>query len=131
MTTNRHQGPARTRRNRVTIVDSKTQDTHFGACENASVYLTASLCMLVLSAVAYIISISSTNWSVSGQFMKMGIWDVCITLTDDQDVKWRCYPVNAGTLCLINHFAKNLTIAESTLLKNGQGIAEKQLKSVF
>ena len=63
-------------------------------CARMSVYFVASLAVLVLAAVAFFISLTSTNWSASGQQLKMGIWDFCIH--PRQNTTWSCYPANAG-----------------------------------
>ena len=64
------------------------------SCARMSVYFAASMAILVLAAVAFFISLISTNWSASGQELKMGLWDFCIH--PKQNGSWSCFPSNTG-----------------------------------
>ena len=68
--------------------------SHCCSCVRMSVYLAASMAVLILAALAFCISLVSTNWSASGQELKMGVWDFCIH--PKQNDTWSCYPSNAG-----------------------------------
>lgn len=72
-------------------------------CVRMSVYFVASLAVLVLSAVAFFISLISTNWSASGQELKMGIWDFCIF--PKQNATWSCYPSNTDFSVAVQAFS--------------------------
>lgn len=72
----------------------QSSPTRSQCCVRMSVYFVASWALLVLAAVAFFISVVSTNWSASGQQLKMGIWDFCIH--PRKNSTWSCYPANTG-----------------------------------
>lgn len=63
-------------------------------CILASVNVVASIAVIGLAAIAYVIAMTTRNWSASGYRMKMGLWDFCINQVHNNT--WNCYPVNTG-----------------------------------
>ncbi|KAH3697166.1 hypothetical protein DPMN_084655 [Dreissena polymorpha] len=67
---------------------------HNCPCKITSVYIAASLAVLVLAAIAFTVAMTTKNWSASGTRMRMGLWDYCII--ERGNITWTCHPVNTG-----------------------------------
>lgn len=63
-------------------------------CRITSVNSVASLAVVILAAISYVVAMATRNWSASGYRMKMGLWDFC--LHEMNNNTWKCYPVNTG-----------------------------------
>ncbi|KAL5016935.1 hypothetical protein ScPMuIL_006524 [Solemya velum] len=55
-----------------------------------SVQFALSLAVLILAAITYFVSLATTNWSASGQVLRMGIWEFCVM--NDGNGSWKCFP---------------------------------------
>ena len=56
--------------------------------------LTASLAVLVVAAVTYVVAMTTQNWSTYGVTMKMGLWEFCVVFVGN--ATWSCLQVISG-----------------------------------
>lgn len=93
-----------------------------------SVQFALSLAVLILAAITYFVSLATTNWSASGQVLKMGIWEFCVM--NDGNGSWKCYPCIAGKISVSNpiYFQREFITNKSTLIRIYQWMISKRIE---
>ncbi|XP_041359266.1 uncharacterized protein LOC121375730 [Gigantopelta aegis] len=55
-----------------------------------SSHFTASLALLLIAAIMYLVALATTSWSSSGEELTFGIWEFCFWDIEDEKKKWKC-----------------------------------------
>lgn len=54
-------------------------------------HFAASLAMLLLAAIFYLVAVGTNSWSTSGQVLTFGLWKFCVDTEGKKE--WRCLPI--------------------------------------